>query len=472
MLRITQNSSPAGAKSYYSTGSDYYTEGQELQGVWGGKGAERIGLAGGIEKKDWDALCDNQNPRTGKTLTARQKEPRRVGYDFTWDVPKSVSVLYGLTQDERILNVFRQAVDATMQEMEAEMQTRVRSEGRNEDRTSGNMIFGTYVHTTARPVDGVPDPHLHAHCFVFNATWDEQEERWKAGQFAGLKRDASYFEAVCHARVARGLAELGLPVERTRKGWEIAHMPSAVLEKFSRRTAQIEAKAEAAGIVDPEKKGELGAKTRDRKRKDLTTAELQEIWRERLTDDEGASIRALERAVGEAAIPQDDRSALDAVHRAVSHCFTRSSVVPERTLMATALKGCYGSASPETVAAKLADQPLLRAVRSGQACVTTKEVLAEERRLVGFARDGRGACRRLAPEEHVWKRSWLNRGQVAAVLHVLNSRDRVMVIRGGAGTGKTSMMQEAAEAIEAAGKEVFAFAQLSTAAETRVILAV
>ena len=38
MLRIIQNTSAAGAKSYYST-ADYYTEGQELEGHWRGEGA-------------------------------------------------------------------------------------------------------------------------------------------------------------------------------------------------------------------------------------------------------------------------------------------------------------------------------------------------------------------------------------------------------------------------------------------------
>ncbi|MEZ6064128.1 MAG: hypothetical protein R3B90_00120 [Planctomycetaceae bacterium] len=43
MLRIIQNTSPSGAKSYYST-ADYYTEGQELAGQWKGEGAKRLGL--------------------------------------------------------------------------------------------------------------------------------------------------------------------------------------------------------------------------------------------------------------------------------------------------------------------------------------------------------------------------------------------------------------------------------------------
>src|SRR5262249_47249167 len=105
MLRIIQNKSPAGAKSYYST-ADYYSEGQELEGIWRGNTAKGLGLSGVVKKQDWDALCDNRDPHEGTVLTPRQKQNRRVGYDFNFHVPKSVSVLYGLTKDERLLEAF------------------------------------------------------------------------------------------------------------------------------------------------------------------------------------------------------------------------------------------------------------------------------------------------------------------------------------------------------------------------------
>src|SRR5947199_8717988 len=125
MLRITQQDSAKDAKRYYTT-ADYLSEGQELVGAWGGQAADRLGLGGVVDKLSFDRLCDNLDPRDGKQLTVRTRTDRTVGYDFTFSVPKSVSLLYALTGDQEILAGFRTAVDETMHDIEAEMKTRVR----------------------------------------------------------------------------------------------------------------------------------------------------------------------------------------------------------------------------------------------------------------------------------------------------------------------------------------------------------
>src|SRR5205085_10989680 len=188
MLRITQQASAKDAKRYYAS-ADYYSEGQGVVGAWGGLGAQQLGLDGVVDRESFDRLCNNLDPRNGKQLTARTRSDRTVGYDFTFSVPKSVSLLYAMSGDKEILEAFRSAVDETMHDIEAEMKTRVRKGGKDEDRITGNMAWAEFLHTTSRPVEGVADPHLHAHCFAFNVTRDEQEQRFKAGQFRDLKRD-------------------------------------------------------------------------------------------------------------------------------------------------------------------------------------------------------------------------------------------------------------------------------------------
>src|SRR5271168_2495125 len=274
MIRITQQDSAGDAKRYYAT-ADYYSEGQELVGSWGGKGASRLGLEGTVDKFSFERLCDNLDPRTGEPLTVRTRTERTVGYDFTFSVPKSVSLLYAMSGDQGIMDAFRGAVDETMGEIETEMKTRVRMGREDSNRTTGNMIWAEFIHTTSRPVDGLPDPQLHAHVFVFNTTYDEEENRWKAGQFRELKRDAPYFQAAFRVRLANKLQDQRFGVERKRDDFEIAGLPADVLKRFSRRTAVIEKVAKELGITDPDRKAELGAETRDRKNHKMSWEELR-----------------------------------------------------------------------------------------------------------------------------------------------------------------------------------------------------
>jgi conjugative relaxase-like TrwC/TraI family protein len=454
---MNQNSSASRAKSYFRL-SDYYSEGQELEGIWRGKGAERLGLHGGISKEAWDAICDNRNPANGEKLTPRQKSDRRVGYDINFHVPKSVSLLYGLTNDARILTAFRDSEYDTMVEMEREMRTRVRRGGKNEERTTSEMIWGEYVHFTSRPIGGIPDPHLHAHCFVLNTTFDEKEGRWKAGSFADLKRDAPYFEAKFHSRMASRMAALGLPIERTKQGWEIGGISESALKKFSRRTALIEKLARSKGITDAADKSELGARTRERKQKHLSMAELRQEWRARFTDEERSDIDRLQKSIGGVRQSVNPESASRAAKLGVEHCFERKSVVPERILLAEAIKRGIGVASADAIEAAVVGQGVIVGEKEGLRFATTKRVLGEEQRMIDFARSGRGVCDPLGHGLHVFNRDWLNDGQRRAVQHVLDSRDRVILVRGVAGTGKTTMMSEAVEGIRAGGKQVFTFA--------------
>jgi conjugative relaxase-like TrwC/TraI family protein len=455
MLRVIASRN---AKEYFTESlkrEDYYSEGQEVSGDWNGIAAERLGLSGAVTTAAFESLCDNEKPGTNERLTQRNKSNRTVGYDFNFHCPKSVSVAYEFTQDERILGAFKMSVNQTMREIESEIKTRVRKQGANENRTTGNMIWAEFVHFTARPVNGIPDPHLHAHCYTFNTTWDDEEKKWKAGQFRDLKADAPYFEAAFHARFSKQLAELGYHIERTAKGWELAGVPQRVLDEFSKRTEQVEQKAKELGITSAKGKDGLAALTRERKQKQLTKPGLRERWNARVSAEERASIQNNLRNEVSAAPKISEMKAMDF---AMQHCYERASIVTDKELLRHALRFGLGDVDVAKTKRQLLRDELINETVDGRQWLTTKDVLAEEKRLIDFVADGKGKFKPFGSGKYQFQNQKLSNEQRNAVRHVLHSTERVTAIRGGAGTGKTTMMREAVAAIESTGLKVFTFA--------------
>jgi ATP-dependent exoDNAse (exonuclease V) alpha subunit len=349
-----------------------------------------------------------------------------------------------------------------MREMETEMKTRVRRGGKSADRITGNMVWTDFTHFTTRPVDGVPDPDLHAHCFAFNVTWDAEEDRWKAGQFGDLKRDAAYYEAAFHARLAARIKMLGYGIERHGKWWDVAGVPRELIEKFSRRSASINAKAAEAGITDAGAKSELGARTRERKALDLSMSELKTAWWNRLTPEERALLENLAGGEGPRGGPGVTPQA--ALAYAVEDVYARASVVSEKQLYEKALRRGFGHVLPEDLSPEAeADPRLIRSEAQGRTLVTTREMLKGEQAIIERVKRGRGTLAPLNRDAEAFCPSYFNREQRNAVRHLLTAGDAVTVLRGGAGTGKTTVLREVRQGIRAAGRDIVAVAPSASA---------
>ena len=472
MLRITASTSARGVQAYFDNElcqGDYYTKGNVIEGRWHGKTAALLGLEGDVTREAFHALTENRHPGTGEKLTPRMKSGRRVGYDFTFSAKKSVSLLYAATEDPRILAAFRDSVRETMAEMETEMQTRVRRGGRSEDRITGNMVWAEFVHFNARPIDGVSDPHLHCHAYVFNLTRDPSEDRYKAGQFGGLKRDAPYYQAAFDARLGRRLVRLGYGLETRGKSWELSGIAPETLRKFSRRTTEVEREAKEKGITSETAKADLGARTRRNKAEDLGGGYSRQAVLSRMTLAENQALvqlvlAAFSKEEREGSQDQSGAAAGLAVDCALAHGFERQSVLSEKRLKAAALAYGVGAVTPEGIAAEVGNRPeVLRCEKRGETLTTTRGVLAEEKALISFARDGRNVQAPLVPGPQLKNRE-LGSEQKRAVTQMLTSTDRVIALRGGAGTGKTWLTREAVDQIKATGKPVVMLAPSAAAA--------
>ena len=368
---------------------------------------------------------------------------RRVGWDFNFNASKSVGIareiigLYDPEEGQRIEDAHREAVAYTAAMMEKDIACRVRADGRNENRVTGNGIFMRVTHRTTRPNedDLRPDPEIHDHLILINATFDDKEGKVKAVQEEPLYQSAPYFEAVYHNRLAANLKALGYGVVRKGKGFEIAGMTAELIDKFSRRSKAIDKKAKELGITSAEAKDKLGATTRLGKGEGMVD-DLPAYWDGKLTDAERELILGLKGHNSKSY----ESTAEQSVAYAIAHEFYRASVVDPRRLYETAIRHGIGSVTPEDVEAEARRQGVL--FKDGEC--STQSVLDQEQGIIGFAIEGKGRFKPLAPGRTDGLKG-LSDEQAAAVRHVWQSRDQVMLIRGAPGAGKTTMMRPALE---------------------------
>lgn len=468
MLEIQKSRSCAAAKDYFDRSlriGDYYREGQEVAGLWHGQAAARLRIAGPVTRQQFAALIDNQHPLSGEQLTPRMKANRVPGFDFTFTAPKSVSVLYALTGDERIAEAFRSSVIESMAEVEQEIKTRVRIGGKDSDRTTGNLLWGEFLHKTSRPIQGVPDPHLHIHAYTMNLTYDDQEKRWKAAQIGDIKGEGLYYEAVFHAALAKRLAEIGFAITRDGRSFEITGLDGEISDRFSRRRDVIEAAASLEGSETANAKKALSRLTREKKNEDLTFEALRDVWKSRILP---AERRQLDEVVARAAhgLNEPQRSDVrQAAQIELAEALRSDSATPEKSVLTKILRRCFGDVrSPEAIAA-LGRQGLIRGEVAGRRWITTQEAARREAEIVNFARGGRNRYAPLGHGAYHIEAEWLNAQQRAAIQHVWSSQDQIMMVRGGAGVGKTSLMGEAIAGLVAARHKCFAFATTVPATE-------
>jgi conjugative relaxase-like TrwC/TraI family protein len=480
MFRMIPIEDAASAAGYFGKSDSGYfldgaVEGEELRREWGGEDKERLGLTGKPTLEQFQRLLNGLDPHSGQQLTAQLVEDRVPGWAFTASVPKGVTTALECG-DSRIRDALWEAGNEAMEDVQQYAKTRVRKGGMDADRITGNMLWLGVEHDDTRPTkeDGMPDWDRHLHFIVPNATWDDVEKEWKALKVRQIFDMKKWFDRRFDLRMSAKLVDLGYDIEtkmqagengKRYRTWDIKAAPGhekewkSVNDKNSRRTREVEEaekeaiaaikeKEKAKGNADWDKlpdrlskvaRDKLGASSRQAKRKDLTLADCRAYWHSRLTPGEGRAVaETIKRAMLRQNPKPQDRAA-KAMDYAIEHEFFRNSVVDWRDLAVTAMEKSMGAARPEDFTAEAWRR---RGVLFQGDQASTQAVLDQEQRIIGFARAGKGTYRPLAPGKTDGL-AGLSAEQAAAVRHVWNSTDRVMLVRGGAGTGKTTMMTPA-----------------------------
>jgi conjugative relaxase-like TrwC/TraI family protein len=296
-----------GAEAYQLTGvaqslGDYYSGAGEAAGWWAGRGAEHLGLDGEVGGDDLRAVLAGIRPGTGGLSPNREPirpHARRVpGFDLTFKAPKSVSVLYGISDDPRVQGAIIEAAEVALRDTLAWVERDVMAVRRGSDdqrylanlaakdpaaadakrlRTErgADMVAAVFRHRTSRS----GDPLLHWHVLVPNLVRGS-DERWSAFVHPDLYRLQKAAGEVFQTALRHQLTEsLGVGWRPGRHVPEIDGVPAAVLDAFSKRSAEINAWLETHGRgQDPRSRQEAVLETR-RGKAELEGERLDTAWK-------------------------------------------------------------------------------------------------------------------------------------------------------------------------------------------------
>lgn len=484
MLSINHSTNSASALRYFRESlltADYYSERKAVIGKWHGKAAEMLGLQGEVNEKDFEALLRNIHPKTGERLTARNAANRRPMYDFTFSAPKSVSILFSIAKDDEVLTAHQNAVAAAMAEVEANILTQMGTGKGKHYQVMGNAIYAEFVHESARPIkknvngkqELIGDPQLHSHASVINACFHEESGAWRAVEISQIKKMAPFFEAYYHSTLGFELQKIGYQIEKEGKRFEVKGITKEIRDKYSGRTLQIEEEAKKRELKSVLQKAALGKLTRsDKSESTVQDHELYQLWKDRLSLSEYHAIMSAKGSPSKDGKSGEHNaltiSAEKAIDLAFDHHFERRSEIEEKLVLAYAIDLTSGHVSPEEIKTELTSKEnVISSVINTEKHITTEEILDQELQMVEWASAGKNMYTPLNPEYKI-QNELLNDGQRAAIDHALNSTDRMMLISGSAGVGKTTLLQTVRDGIEESGKSLFAFAPTAAASRGKL----
>ncbi|MFB0614041.1 MobF family relaxase [Aurantiacibacter poecillastricola] len=512
MLSVASVSSASGAANYFAKDDYYVGDGPAELSEWGGKGAEALGLSGPVSKEDFERVLDGKLP-DGTVVNGAEK--RRAGVDLTFSMPKSASLMAQLGGDKRVLTAQETAVKATMAYLEKHF-AEARDYSRNpngEAVQTGKLLYALFQHDTSRKLD--PQNHTHA---VIAAMTQDKAGNWKALWNGEVWKNNSVLGSIYNAALRSNLERIGYRTELTGKHgqFEIQGVSREVIEAFSQRSAEIDAKANQIGISTAKERDKVVVNTRDPKLNPDDKQALRQEWakraeglgfdakrlveqaRARTDNGREGTLGTVDRVRGVIAAVQEttqlytrpaDELTTNGLHRmgltptqlrtelatasAVRVIGERETSWTRGELVKTALDLGIKGVTAEGVEARmevLIDKGQMlpgKSTRLDGAVekFTTPEHAAIERATLANVTAGRDASAGIieaaaAPERlrAVSGEHDLNAEQIAAGTLALSSNDRTVVIQGVAGAGKTTLISAIASVAREEGRDVIGLA--------------
>jgi conjugative relaxase-like TrwC/TraI family protein len=428
----------------------------------------RVAAAAGLDPTDLYRGTDGRD-RYGEALThaGAQVDIRRAGLDVTVSAPKSVSLLYGLSDPDtasQVRDAHNFAVGEVVNYLQRHAATAARGhhgDGQTVRRiTTDGLIVAAFDHRSSR----AGDPQLHTHLVIPNLVHGG-DGRWSAMDTAAIYRHArtasSIYHAVLRGELTRRLGVAWTPVQRGIA--EIEAMPPAALTVFAKRSAQIKQAMASRGTTGAKAAQTACLDTRPAKRRGSVEG-LRERWRSEAAAH-GVDRKTITNLLGRAAPPDPPNLDLLAARLFGPEGLTARQTSFTRQDLARAVCEQYAG-TPVTVAdldrmvLDLLDRDEIVPVISGsprERRYTTIELLTVEHDTLTLATatpiEPAGVVHPMIIANSL-DPTGLSAEQTAAVRVLVGSGRRVDVLAGPAGSGKTAALAAAHQLWAAARKPV------------------
>lgn len=472
---------------------DYYSGEGEAEGRWLGYAARELGLAGKVEADQLTAMLTGNNPATGEPLGLRAVGGRGAvpGFDLTFSVPKSASLLWALGDAETAAEI-RAAVDSSLDAALGYLQREAcwTRRGAGAEFIKGNgYLVAAFPHRSSR----AGDPQLHVHALIANAT-QGPDGKWTRLHHPSIYEHAKaagyLFEAHFRHELTR---RLGVEWQEIRNGIaEIDGFEDEHLREFSTRRKEI---LEATGPGASARSRQIATLATRNAKEEIDGASLRERWAEKAEEiglTPKAIARVADREGAQAAIAAErqrrveERLAREHGAVAVGGLHSREPAAPElpapaelarevtahvshfdRREVIQAVAQLAPSGAPAEQVEAAADaflaSPLVVPVAEAQGArgerFTTERIWELERRALASAEAMAARADRALAEERILAnvlalRPSLKDDQREMITCLLTGGEGLVVVIGEAGTGKTYATVAAAEGWAADGVEL------------------
>ncbi len=391
-------------------------------------------------------------------LLVRAQGNRRPGVDLTFSAPKSVSIIGLVNGDVQAIAAHHEAVKVALGMMEREfIQTRIMENGVSHIEKTGNGQLALWQHDTSRNLD----PQLHTHAILMNQTID-RTGKWRTIDNTEIYRNSMLIGAVYHNELAKRLHETGYQTVWNKDGtFEVVGYTREQIEAFSSRREDII--AEVGADASAARRDIAAKKTRKAKVNRVDRTELHHYWK-KLADDNGIIHPRpnLERA-------EEVRQRSSIVGGAKEVLGDKEVAFNERELLKESLRQSQGSYTLEGL-----EQEISREKAEGQILstpdgrLTTEEAVSREQRIIRVVNAGKGTQNPIGSRAEVQAialEKTFNQGQLRGLDLIGTTEDRIIIIQGDAGVGKSYTLAGARELAEAKELKIRGLAPSAQSAE-------